>query len=379
MRLKYLLIFTLISFIAGANSYSQEFRHTRELIMFVRNGEPGGTITFFTESDGSTVWDQDGLVTTDPLFISPCDLVIPLRPDGSSNNPNYGWDTNEPMQEEPHFGRGKYEISVGVGSATLIVNCYGTNQLFGNDREITYDVNMDSFYNENNEIITSIYLYDNPSGLQPIPPDKFICTNSNETGVNPHFEWWWPNELRPSGWPFNFKYKIYRSENLGPFVCIATLTFSKTPIEWDDPGVSIYPYGSRYIYYSTAYIDPLLESEISDKAYIRGNPYKVLPDNPEDNLFEPDVKQISTSPYLYAYPNPFNPTTIITYQLPKDGYVCITVYNITGQTIAELVNKKQFAGKYNVSFDGRTIAGGIYLVLFQLDNQHVMRKILLFK
>jgi len=340
MRLTYLLLFILITFMAGSKSYSQEFRHTRELIMFVRNGESSGKITFFTESDGSTVWDQDGLVTTDPLFVSPCDLVIPLRPDGSSNNPNYGWDTNEPKQDEPHFGRGIYKINVGVGSATLSVKCYGTNQLFGNDREITYDVAIDSFYNEANISITSLYLYDNPSGLQPIPPDDFICTNPNGTGQNPHFEWWYPNEPRPSSWPFNFLYKIYRSENLGQFFCIASdLTFSQPPLEWTDPGVSIYHYGSRYIYYATAYTTQSPESTPSDKAYIRGNPYKAVPEDSKDDFSESAFTQIPTRPSLFAYPNPFNPTTIIAYQLPVDGYIRIAIYNIAGQAITELVNK----------------------------------------
>lgn len=60
------------------------------------------------------------------------------------------------------------------------------------------------------------------------------------------------------------------------------------------------------------------------------------------------------------YPNPFNPNTKISYSIPKDGFVKLSVYNISGQLVKELVNRNQQAGNYSVDFDGSNLASGVY-------------------
>jgi hypothetical protein len=60
------------------------------------------------------------------------------------------------------------------------------------------------------------------------------------------------------------------------------------------------------------------------------------------------------------YPNPFNPTTMISYQLINSGNVSLKVYNCLGKEIAELVNEDQYSGKYNISFKNANLASGIY-------------------
>jgi hypothetical protein len=61
------------------------------------------------------------------------------------------------------------------------------------------------------------------------------------------------------------------------------------------------------------------------------------------------------------YPNPFNPSTVINYQIVNPGHVSIKVYNCLGKEIADLVNEEQNAGKYRVSFNVDNLASGIYL------------------
>ncbi|MBZ0203618.1 MAG: T9SS type A sorting domain-containing protein [Ignavibacteria bacterium] len=60
------------------------------------------------------------------------------------------------------------------------------------------------------------------------------------------------------------------------------------------------------------------------------------------------------------YPNPFNPSTAIRYMIHDPGEVNITVYDILGNLVAELVNEKQIAGTYEVSFNPASLASGIY-------------------
>jgi hypothetical protein len=60
------------------------------------------------------------------------------------------------------------------------------------------------------------------------------------------------------------------------------------------------------------------------------------------------------------YPNPFNPSTVITYQIVNQGHVSLKVYDCLGKEIAELVNEDQNSGKYNVIFNVDNLAIGIY-------------------
>jgi len=90
---------------------------------------------------------------------------------------------------------------------------------------------------------------------------------------------------------------------------------------------------------------------------------------------------------LYGnYPNPFNPTTTISYGLSADSKVSLFVYNIKGQKIRTLVNKKQDAGFYNVIWNGKSNSGknvtsGVYFYGLQVENGDYtsIKKVILLK
>jgi hypothetical protein len=71
-------------------------------------------------------------------------------------------------------------------------------------------------------------------------------------------------------------------------------------------------------------------------------------------------------PDVYAleqnYPNPFNPSTVIEFSLPEDvSNVQLTIYDVLGQRITQLVNTSLKAGKYSYQWDARNLATGMYI------------------
>jgi hypothetical protein len=79
------------------------------------------------------------------------------------------------------------------------------------------------------------------------------------------------------------------------------------------------------------------------------------------------------------YPNPFNPFTTITYALPEQGNVELTVYNSLGQKVKTLVNKHQQAGYHSYIFNGNSVASGIYFYSLKTASYQQTRKMLLIK
>ncbi len=79
------------------------------------------------------------------------------------------------------------------------------------------------------------------------------------------------------------------------------------------------------------------------------------------------------------YPNPFNPTTIISYSIPQASSVSLKVYNVLGQEVANLINNRQNAGNYQVEFDASNLTSGIYIYTLQSANFTQSRKMLLIK
>ncbi|MEL6822768.1 MAG: M14 family zinc carboxypeptidase, partial [Calditrichota bacterium] len=84
------------------------------------------------------------------------------------------------------------------------------------------------------------------------------------------------------------------------------------------------------------------------------------------------------------YPNPFNPSTTISFGIPEAGQVRLTIYNVLGQPIRELVNSEFTAGNYQLSWDGRDSAGnqvssGLYFYRLDSENQKLVRRMMLSK
>jgi len=79
------------------------------------------------------------------------------------------------------------------------------------------------------------------------------------------------------------------------------------------------------------------------------------------------------------YPNPFNPSTTIKYELPQSSTVRLGVYDILGREVSVLVDQRKNAGSYEVKFDGSNLASGAYFYRFQAGSFVQTKRLLLLK
>jgi len=101
-----------------------------------------------------------------------------------------------------------------------------------------------------------------------------------------------------------------------------------------------------------------------------------------NNSIKPLVKKEETTiteTKLFAnYPNPFNPSTIIKYQLSEASQVSLKVYDVMGRKITTLVNRFQDKGSYYITFNASGLADGVYFYRLNTNGtEHISRMLLM--
>lgn len=95
------------------------------------------------------------------------------------------------------------------------------------------------------------------------------------------------------------------------------------------------------------------------------------------------VLQNSLSPSGYSlsqnFPNPFNPTTVIRFSIPKESHVLINIYDALGQHIKTLLNKEMMQGTYSYNFNASGLGSGVYFYSISAGDFRTTRKMLLLK
>ena len=94
----------------------------------------------------------------------------------------------------------------------------------------------------------------------------------------------------------------------------------------------------------------------------------------DDKLDRPDRFVLKQN-----FPNPFNPSTTIQFNLPNASRVNLTVYNILGREVATLVNQRMNAGSHSVQFDASRLASGMYIYRLEASDFVQNRKMMLIK
>jgi hypothetical protein len=82
---------------------------------------------------------------------------------------------------------------------------------------------------------------------------------------------------------------------------------------------------------------------------------------------------------LSCYPNPFHTQTLIRYQIPDESFVKLGIYNVYGQEITTLVNKKQTPGIYNITFSADMLRAGYYVCRMTADTHAETTRLVVMK
>lgn len=95
--------------------------------------------------------------------------------------------------------------------------------------------------------------------------------------------------------------------------------------------------------------------------------------------------RIPRTPVLHPnYPNPFNPSTTLSYTIPQGGHVTLTIVDVSGKAVARLIDTYQAAGKHSYHWDGSSpdgqpLSSGVYLSVLRQGDRTVSGKIILLK
>ena len=117
----------------------------------------------------------------------------------------------------------------------------------------------------------------------------------------------------------------------------------------------------------------LLNKELTEGTEI------IIPANLNNLILETSAAIPLTYELGQNYPNPFNPVTTIEYQIPEDGTVKMSVYDVLGKEIKTLVNDFRPAGAYEVRLDASDLSSGIYFYQMRAGNFEEMRKMVVIK
>ncbi len=145
---------------------------------------------------------------------------------------------------------------------------------------------------------------------------------------------------------------------------------------------------SQYTVLATTSTNSYSDTEIADyKVYYKISAFD-MSGNESDYSDEASIlfvgikdKNILPTEFLLSqnYPNPFNPTTQISFAIPNASQVNISVYNVLGQKVAEIVNQSMDAGIHTVKFDGSELVSGFYFYRLETPSYSKTMKMILVK
>lgn len=164
-------------------------------------------------------------------------------------------------------------------------------------------------------------------------------------------------------------YVVYANENQEARVELQDGSHSKVN-GWDPAGPNYYVNSNNinlmWKWHGIGYLQGVL--------YYGFSHYKLVPRKNDDFGTIIGVQPLGETPSTFwlkqNYPNPFNPSTKIVYNVPSTSELSIKVYNLLGQEVLTLVNGIQNQGRYEINFDGKNLASGMYVYVIEANTMN---------
>lgn len=190
-----------------------------------------------------------------------------------------------------------------------------------------------------------------------LPPNAPALSGGFEAGVV-QLSWTQPDNEEPAS------YSVYRRLSSEPSFGEAIATV--TDLQYQDNTVQS----------NTSYVYAVTAKDYADNMSVFSNEVPIVTTGVAD-------RPVSALPTEYGlgnnYPNPFNPQTSITFALPENGRVVITILNSLGQEIEKLVDGNMPAGFHTVVWDAKKHTSGVYFYRLTVNNFTQMKKMVLMK
>jgi photosystem II stability/assembly factor-like uncharacterized protein len=214
-----------------------------------------------------------------------------------------------------------------------------------------------------NDVVSSVYFLNKDTGWATIPYDRGFILYTSNGGIN-----WITNNI-PTG---NATTDICFSTKEKGWFCTFTKIYATTTSGniW---GQQILP---------SAYTSKLFFLDSLNGWTGTGNQLAHTTNGGGPILAVNNQITIQQTNYILKqnYPNPFNSKTIIKYQISKNSFIKINIYDIKGQQITTLVNREQQSGEYKVIFDAGSLSSGIYLYQLVANEKEIeTKKLILLK
>ena len=93
-----------------------------------------------------------------------------------------------------------------------------------------------------------------------------------------------------------------------------------------------------------------------------------------------DVKEILPQEIMLStYPNPFNPTTTLSFTMQNEGMLQLSIYNISGQLVSELAHEYRTPGSVEYNWDAGNHPSGVYFAQLNINGTYYTQKLVLMK
>ncbi len=135
--------------------------------------------------------------------------------------------------------------------------------------------------------------------------------------------------------------------------------------------VELQPQGMRTVYMAIA-VGADEASMLANMAFAEGH-YGVITEVEEPVSRSMDYKLSQN------FPNPFNPSTTISFSIPERQRITLDIYNLLGEKVASVLNKEMDQGSYDIHFDASSLSSGIYFYTLRAGNFTSTKKMMLLK